>query len=277
MKFKHLITYIIICMTLAAASLRLSGQTTGVNLRPRVYLQGALYSLLPAATLMRDDLRAKGLIPMTEPYSVLNYQLVGGGGESISNPSVLQVTGKNAIVDWVIASRAALLQRDGDVVDLDGISPVNFSNINPGKYYVSIRHRNHLGVMSGEALDLNWSAVSFDFTDPSFPVNCTNSMSTIGNKRALWAGDVNNDGRIISQGPNNDVLKLFTTVLYDGDNIEQSANFISMGYLQADVNMDGMAIYEGEKNDGSFIWQTVVPLLFGPNIPEMFVLLECIP
>ena len=91
-----------------------------------------------------------------------------GGGESTTAP-ILAVTGNDAIVDWVfielrdktaagtvVATRAALLQRDGDIVSpSDGISPIAFSNNIPGNYFISIRHRNHLGVMSKNKIFLS--------------------------------------------------------------------------------------------------------------------------
>ena len=68
---------------------------------------------------------------------------------------------ENAIVDWVvlevrspndpslvISSRAALLQSDGNIVDLDGKSNVQMTGIASGNYYVAVRHRNHLGTMT---------------------------------------------------------------------------------------------------------------------------------
>ncbi|MBK6755574.1 MAG: hypothetical protein IPG69_18780 [Flavobacteriales bacterium] len=71
------------------------------------------------------------------------------------------------IVDWVlvelrdadnpaliVASRSALIQRDGDVVDLDGSSAVVMT-AEPGNYHVALRHRNHLGVMTAGELPLN--------------------------------------------------------------------------------------------------------------------------
>ncbi|MEM8524514.1 MAG: alpha-amylase family glycosyl hydrolase [Bacteroidota bacterium] len=100
-------------------------------------------------------------IPVTEPFSDMpNFTHVGqGGGESILTEA-LQNTGNEQIVDWVflelrdandntqvLETRAALLQRDGDVVDVNGTSPVGF-NVVAGDYYVVVRPRHHLGVMS---------------------------------------------------------------------------------------------------------------------------------
>lgn len=293
--FQHLFNYLLLSLGLFATSQHLNGQTSGVNLKPRFYLQGALHGLLPAATLMRDDLRAQGLLPIVEPYTALGYafwniSINNGGGESIANPAVFQKTGSSAIVDWVLVelrsttaldsviwSRAALVQRDGDVVDVDGVSPVNFPNASPGPYYVAVRHRNHLGVMTGESMDLSENAVSVDFTDPDFPNNCGQlGMATIGNKRVLWGGDLNHNGRVVYQGPGNDILKLFTNVLYDANNVSLSASFIAKGYLQGDANMDGKAIYQGIGNDRSIVFQYVMQMYNGIWSGD-FVILECIP
>lgn len=118
-----------------------------LDLAVKVFLQGPL-----SGGLMSDNLRANNLIPTTDPY---------GLGENISDPNVLTVTGNDAIVDWVqieirdqadptkiIQSTAALLQRDGDVVDVDGVSSLKFCGIVGGDYLIAVRHRNHLGVLS---------------------------------------------------------------------------------------------------------------------------------
>ena len=68
-------------------------------------------------------------------------------------------TSKPASLDWVVlelrialdnaqlvASRSALVQRDGDVVEVDGTSSVRHGVPN-GNYFLAVRHRNHLGVM----------------------------------------------------------------------------------------------------------------------------------
>ncbi len=145
--------------------LDLNTSFAGVQVAPKVFLQGPL-----AGTLMNADLNPT-LLPSIEPYTGLGYTFLGGGGESIS-ASVAGLTGNDEIVDWVIvelrssaapatilASRAALLQRDGDVVDVDGVSPVCVSGVSSalssGMYHVAVRHRNHLGVMTNAAIMLN--------------------------------------------------------------------------------------------------------------------------
>jgi len=101
--------------------------------------------------LMSDNLRIQDLIPATDPYL---------GTEQLAL-SLLNQTGRNAIVDWVllefrdtnnpsqvVSSKPALLQRDGDVVDAQTGSTAIEINALPANYYLSINHRNHLGAMS---------------------------------------------------------------------------------------------------------------------------------
>ncbi len=270
---------------------------TGVNLSARVLLQGAMIkSNFAYDSIMRDDLRQKNLLPASEPYSAMpNYQQVNGGGnEVVSDPSVFQTTGEDAVVDWVIvelrdpqildstvATRSALLTRIGNVVDVDGVSPVHFPNTVSGPYYVVVRHRNHLGVMSGVAIQLSDATQTVDFTDPSFNANGSMAMQNIGNKYALRCGDLNGDRRIIYQGPGNDVLKIFTTVIYHPLNPNPTSTFVAAGYLNGDLNMDGYTIYTGPGNDRSYLSVTflaaVFPVLQNPLICGPYIFVEMVP
>src|SRR5690606_33362670 len=106
-----------------------------VMLNAKVWLEGAYVA---ATGNMRDDLRTMGLLPVMEPYSALGFAQLGGGGGEACDPDVLAVTGGDAIVDWirvelrsaadpatVVATRQALLKRNGTIVDVDGSAPVS--------------------------------------------------------------------------------------------------------------------------------------------------------
>ena len=140
--------------------------TDAPKLSLTVFLQGP-YST--ADLDMNDDLRVQDLLGSDEPYAALGYNHVSsGGGESVVN-DILNIATQNAIVDWVfvelrdatdntivVAARSALLQKDGDVVDLDGVSPLSFPGITKGNsYFIAVRHRNHLGVMTASTEQLN--------------------------------------------------------------------------------------------------------------------------
>lgn len=132
-----------------------------VPLSAKAFLQGAYNN---STGLMNDDLRSQNLIPSTEPYTALAYSVENANISLKGSP--LTATGNDAIVDWIlielrstpttiITARAALIQRDGDIVDVDGVSPVFFESVTSGSYYIAIRHRNHLGAMSAAAISLD--------------------------------------------------------------------------------------------------------------------------
>lgn len=137
-----------------------------VAVQPSVALQGAYNS---GTGMMGVTLNTNNLIPISEPYTdAPSMSHTYKGGFEVMTTAAQALTGGDAIVDWVmvelrdknnsstvLASRAVLLQADGDVVDTDGISPVNFFGLAPDDYFVAVRHRNHLGVMTATAVTLN--------------------------------------------------------------------------------------------------------------------------
>lgn len=242
----------------------------GVRVAVKVFLQGALMDTPSDRSLMRDDLRRADLIPVDEPY---------GNGGSITDLTLFDVEEENALVDWVsielrtpsspssfVAARSALLQRDGDVVDLDGTSPVFFEGVELGEYYVVVRHRNHLGIATQGPILMGSDAKSIDFSDPGFPVFGEHVRVQVGEAMAMWAGDINQDGRSIYQGPNNDTFFLFSHVMGADANTSLNLNHISVGYFTSDINLDGKAIYSGHGSDrGKMFIQVFSPaaILFG--------------
>ncbi len=234
-------------------------------LEPKVFLQGA--SLNPSTgeeTLMRDDLRVANLIPTTSPYS----------DGATCNSSVFNVTGNDAIVDWVfvelrdatnntlvIEGKSALLQRDGDVVDTNGAGVLQF--MSPlGNYFVAIKHRNHLGIMTGNVLSLTGIRNTVDFTDATSQITFgSNAQTTAGmpvDTVGMWTGNVNGDSIVQYSGTDPDAPAILSLVLNDVGNFLNFSTFIVTGYNVNDVNMDGKVQYEGVAPDAPFILQNVL-------------------
>ncbi len=133
----------------------------------RIFLEGAYRS---ASGTMSTALLQQDRLPLTQPYqgAPFNYD----GDEAVNAVPA-------GVVDWVllelrselpdftlVAQRAAFVTAQGNVVDLDGSSAVSFENLPGGTYYLVVRHRNHLAVMSATALNFQPGAtVNYDFTD----------------------------------------------------------------------------------------------------------------
>jgi hypothetical protein len=245
------------------ASLINTEQPTFLLLALRGMLEGPYSS---ATGQMSDALRTAGIVPTSEPYTALGYAQVGGGGAETITPAVLATTGNNAIVDWVVvelrdattpttvlATRSALIQRDGDIVATDGVSPLTFNNA-PGTYHVALRHRNHLGVMTGNATALGLSTTPVDLSLAATTVFGTNARKSIAGTfpaEVLWSGDVNFNGVVQYTGEDNDRDRVLSVI---GGVVP--TNTIG-GYRSEDVNMDGSVRYTGQDNDRDPILQTI--------------------
>ncbi len=223
------------------------------GLRLRANLQGPFDA---SVNLMHDNLRAAGLVPLAQPYSALGYSFVGGGGTETTSAARLLETGPNAVVDWVVvelrnknnpaqvlASKAALLERDGDVAGTDGYARLNFGLPNDD-YYVALRHRNHLAVMSAAPQRLDANEAGLDFTLVSTPANGLQAQATLSNARmALWCGDVNRDGTLKYVGSGNDRDPILQAI---GGTLPSAT---LAGYRLEDVNLSGVVKYIGSDND----------------------------
>lgn len=248
-----------------------------VKLKSKVFLQGCYNT---ATGLMNDNLRTLGSFPLSDPYRTAPYSTSFTHNSNNTTPvetinsSVLatQSPVDNSIVDWVfielrngstvLNTRSALLQRDGDIVDLDGVSPLYFNNADIlSNYTIAVRHRNHLGLSTDPAalltsLNEKIPASTLDLTTLTdaqlFGAAGTNFAVSSNSKNMLYAGNVNGNGFVRYQGNNgpgaagqNDRTILLSDL---GNNELQVLN----SYQRGDVNMNGFARYQGNNGAGSF-------------------------
>jgi len=186
----------------------------------------------------------------------------GGDGETIdpTDPNgVLTVTGNNAIVDWIkvqlydytfdgygyVDSRSALLQRDGDIVDING-GPVQFWNLPSGNepYYVAIQHRNHSTIITEYPHPIGASEPLLDFTLSTtilFEDSRNPSRKLENGEWIIWSGDVIRNGAV--------------------DEADSEAALDARGqtgYLFEDVNLDGVCdVIDSDiilENQGKWDW-----------------------
>lgn len=236
---------------------KIDGAPTGLIVSAKAFLQGPYVA---ATGSMTDSLRKKGLIPAIDPYPALGFGTPGGPAATV-NPAHFSTTGDTAIVDWiwlelrssndptqVVAGRAALIRKNGSIVELGNDRPVYFPNLPDGSYYIAIRHRNHLGVMTAAPVALNSSTPAvIDFSSPATATWGTDARNNVGGVMTLWAGDANGDGTVSYNGTNNDKNAILGQV-----GITTSNNILVI-YHRGDVNMDGSLKYNGATNDKNVV------------------------
>ena len=243
---------------------------------PKIFLQGPYNSSL---NVMSDALRIGNYIPLSEPYStasgsnLINVLFRGSGGGETSNNTIvgsLAPSNDNAIVDWVlvqlhrtsdnavVSQRAVLLQKDGDIVDTDGVSPVNLAGNAAGSYFVSIKHRNHVGIRSAASLGLlkvtntpyNFTTTLAQALAPSSSTAMTNKYgtATTTSNFLMWAGNGNTNGTLRYAGAQNDETVLLNNAPLSGNKIT-----VASGYFLSDYNMNGIVRYAGSQNDENIL------------------------
>ncbi|MBV6404809.1 MAG: hypothetical protein IT228_07485 [Flavobacteriales bacterium] len=237
---------------------------SGAALNARVWLGGPY---VPAQNLMRDDLRAGGYLPSSDPFPLNPLP-------DVLPPGALSATGPNAIVDWLrIELRHTIpgvgwlirvngsLQRDGDIVALDGVSPLSFP-VKAGNYLLVVRYRNHLSIMTQQAVSISTASPLVDLRSTATALHTLPAPNTdlpakvVGNQQFMWPGNVAYDLEVAYAGLGNDRDPILGAV---GGSVP--TNTIT-GYQETDVNLDGVVKYTGSDNDRDIILQTV-----GSSVP----------
>jgi len=223
-----------------------------VNLNVKLYLEGPFNG-----SSMNSNLNP--ILPLDQPYNIAPFNYAG-------TEQVTSIPGSD-IVDWImielrdtseavlasaettIARRAAFIKSDGNIVDLDGISPVSFAVPISDSLLLVIRHRNHLGVISSFALQENGSnTYSYDFSTGANKVYGGESgyKEIAPGIYGMVAGDANTDGTI------NETDKI----------LSWSPDAGTAAYLPGDFNLDSQI----DNRDKDECWVTNQTFL--QQIPE---------
>ncbi len=166
--------------------------TITVRVELKIFLEGPYDT---STNEMSTDLRDNDYLPNQSPYS-----------EDPRNVSSIP----NNIVDWVlvelretangsaVASKSTFLRKDGKIVTDDGLNSYIKIQTSEGKYFIVIKHRNHLSIMSQDSIQLNSNSSSlYDFTigsDKFYGTGGAKELKT--NVWGMWAGDINQNGEI---------------------------------------------------------------------------------
>jgi len=180
---------------------------------------------------MGTTLRDNSLVPNQSPYA--------------ADPIAVSSIPSN-ITDWVlvelrssadgsaVSSKSMFLESDGDIIDTTGDAP-EFSNLDTGDYFVVVRHRNHLAIMSQLAHTFvakggSLSTLNLRNTANVYGENSVKELET--GAWGMYAGDANSNGQIQTSDKND----------YWWPQVGQS------GYKSGDFNLNG-EVQTSDKND----------------------------
>jgi hypothetical protein len=267
--------------SIQAASGDVYGMDKFVLSKAKVFLQAAYNT---STGVMSDNLRQPtNLIPLSDPYRTAPYNAsfipVADPVVETARAAVFanQPSTDSNIVDWVfielrdnqaspgnvvLQTRSALLQRNGNIVDVDGKSPVTFNNIVDGSYTIAVRHRNHLGISADPSNNLILlrdniiTATTLDLTTASdaqiYGPSSAYAIASNG-RNMMWGGNANVNTNIRYNGAANDKDYILLNEL--GNNVGLVLPDI---YSVADLNMNRNVRYNGAANDKDFILLNVL-------------------
>lgn len=220
----------------------------------KVVLEGAYDA---TTGLMTNELRTSELLPLIQPFArpPWNYQ----GVESVATVQDIP----DNTVDWVlvevrnpndnhqiIQQRAALLLRDGSVIDVDwvanpeGASGVRFYDLPAGNaYYLSVKTRHHLAIMSNNPIELP-NVTVFDCTNTSHVFGGSSQLTNLADGTyGLHCGDFNSDGVITVIDANYYTTQSAQINLYlDGDgNMDRAVTVADFNLFQVNASVVGVS------------------------------------
>jgi hypothetical protein len=213
---------LVVALTVILSVSLLSAQTMNTDLRDATYT---------------GSVAGYGFIPATDPY-LGTITVVDG----------LPAT----MVDWVlvelrattggatVAQAVGCLLSDGSVTDTTGLNGLEFTGLESStSYYVVVKHRNHLAVMSNVAVSIDESNGSdeHDFTVSAAAYGGnTLAVKQVGSDYAMIAGDGDGNGQI--QTTDKSAIWIGQT----GRSGYRAADFDMNGFVQTN---DKSSFYEG--------------------------------
>jgi hypothetical protein len=201
---------------------------TNILAKVKVFLEGPYDA---TGDTMTTSLNTGGYIPTTSPYSE-DFRTVASIPQHVTDWVLLQI--RSQATGSAMASKSAFLRKDGIIINDDGsAAQINEDEI-AGDYYIVIRHRNHLAVMSKTAQSLSAStSENYDFTTAVSQYYGEDAKQIEPGVYGIYSSDVNASGTV--------------------DANDRSATWNDRnknGYYNSDCNLSGTV----DANDRSATW-----------------------
>jgi hypothetical protein len=165
-----------------------TASSVAVNATVRCYLQGPYNS---STNTMSNALKQGGVL-------ATHFGALPVPALAVDSINVEIRDSLSAAASTKRAFAPAWLLTDGTIRDLLDTTKayVGFTGVPTGNYYLVVRHRNHLAVMSSVRVGVDGSVTPpvYDFSSGQASAYGTNPMVATGTRFSLYAGDVNGDG-----------------------------------------------------------------------------------
>ena len=183
---------------------------------------------------MNTDLNVAGNLPLNQPFNMSPWNYAGDENvASIPNANIVDwvlmearnaVDAPSATAGTIIFRKAAFILNDGSIVDLDGVSNIEFKVHVDSNNFVVLNHRNHLGILSANDLSYSGWKYIYDFTLGSDQAHNSGQKDLGSGIYGLIGGDANSDGEVNT-----------------ADKTVWHGQAGTSGYKSADLNMNGQA------------------------------------
>ncbi len=222
--------------------------TPSVEVAAKVFLEGAYVGSNTMSTIFQSS----NNLPISTPYNTAPWN----DGSLKTVPSTAWFTTNT--VDWVlleardasfnvVETQPALLLEDGTVTDIFNLGGgVHFSNLTTGNsYHLTIRHRNHLDIMSASMVNLPNTGSPYDFTTVGNIMGGSQQAANLGGSNyGLRGGDLNGDGIINFEDYNIYRDQLGSSNFYNVSNINFNTSINTTDFDMYQPNAPSIGIWQ---------------------------------
>jgi len=184
-----------------------------------------------AGDTMTAVLAGTGSIPLTSPYAEA-LRTASAIPSNVTDWVLVQL--RSSASDTALVSESVFLGTDGRL-SLDGVSVPGLPlEVSVGRYYIVLKHRNHLSVMSSDSVFLsNAGTELYDFSTGADKAHGAGEKQLSTGTWGMAAGDADSSGTVDASD---------RSATWNGRN--------QSGYLNADCNLSGTV----DASDRSITW-----------------------
>jgi hypothetical protein len=237
---------------------------------------------------MNTSLLSGGIIPLSQPYNTTPFNYTGTESVAAVPANVVDWVlvehrkpasglASDALIATITGREAGFLLSNGTVVETDGVTPIAIPITKQGTAFVTIRHRNHLGVLSNGIASNAAGTFTNDFTvlaNSYKPAGASSDPVVLlaggGGKYGLWLGDANKSGTVNATDVTvikSSIAASATGYQFTDVNLSNSINATDVTLTKTTISLSGV----GSGTTGRPAADPTKPKVVKTNIPDPVV------